>query len=135
VGANGTSLDLILTGANCHDSRMLAATLDGVQGVRTGRRGRPRRRPNKLNADKGYDHRRCRHECGARSITPRIACRGIENREHLGLYRWIGKRTLAWQARLRRATIRYKRRADLHLAFTTPHCALICRIYAKRLCL
>lgn len=50
-------------GANCHDSRMLAATLDAVPGVRTGRRGRPRRRPDKLHADKGYDHRRCRREC------------------------------------------------------------------------
>ncbi len=59
VDARGTPLDLRLTGANCHDSRMLAATLDAVPGVRTGRRGRPRREPDKLHADKGYDHRRC----------------------------------------------------------------------------
>lgn len=32
-------------------------------GVRTGRRCRSRRRPDKLHADKGYDHRRCRSEC------------------------------------------------------------------------
>ncbi|WP_267361755.1 MULTISPECIES: IS5 family transposase [unclassified Methylobacterium] len=134
VDANGTPLGLTLTGANCHDSRMLAATLDAVPGVRTGRRGRPRRRPDKLHADKGYDHRRCRGECRARSITPRIARRGIESSQHLGRYRWIVERTLAWLARFRRLTIRYERRADLHLAFTTLACALICRTQAKRFC-
>lgn len=112
MDANGTPLGLTLTGANCNDSRMLAATLDAVPGVRTGRRGRPRRRPDKLHADKGYDHRRCldgsrcRRECRARSITPRIARRGIESSQHLGRHRWIVERTLAWLARFRRLTIR-----------------------------
>lgn len=103
-----TPLGLTLSGANCNDSRMLAATLDAVPGVRTGRRGCPRRRPDKLHADKGYDHRRCRCECRARSITPRIARRGIESSERLGRYRWIVERTLAWLARFRRLTIRYE---------------------------
>ncbi|MFC6050304.1 transposase, partial [Methylobacterium hispanicum] len=105
-----------------------------VPGVRTGRRGRPRRRPDKLHADKGYDHRRCRRECRARSITPRIARRGIKSRERLGRYRWIVERTLAWLARFRRLAIRYERRAELHLAFTTLACALICHAQAKRFC-
>ena len=48
--------------------------------------------------------------------------------------RWIVERTLAWLARFRRLTIRYERRADLHLAFTTLACALICRTQAKRFC-
>ena len=51
--------------------------------MRTGRRGRPRRRPNKLHVDQGYDYRRCWHECQIRSITPRIARRDIESREDL----------------------------------------------------
>lgn len=33
VDANGTPLGLTLTGANCHDSRMLAATLEAVPGA------------------------------------------------------------------------------------------------------
>lgn len=140
VDANGTPLDLTLTGANCNDSRMLAATLDAVPGVRTGRRGRARRRPDKLHADKGYDHRRCldgsrcRRECRARSITPRIARRGIESSERLGRHRWIVERTLAWLARFRRLTIRYEPRVDLHLAFTTLACVLICRAQINRFC-
>ncbi len=125
VDANGTPLGLRLSGANCHDSRMLAATLEAAPGVRTGRRGRPRRRPDKLHANKGYDHRRCRHECRARSITPRMGRRGIESSERLGRYRWIVERTLAWMARFRRLAIRYERRAGLHLAFTTLARALI----------
>jgi len=113
---------------------MLAATLDAVPGVRTGHRGRPRRRSDKLHADKGYDHCRCRRECWARRITPRIARRGIDSNQRLGRYRWIVERTLAWLARFRRLAIRYERRADLHLALTTLACALICRKQAKRFC-
>ena len=111
---------------------MLAATLDAVPGVRTGQRGRPRRRPDKLHADKGYDHRRCRHECRARSTTPRDACRGIESSERLSRYRRILERTLAWLARFRRLAIRCERRADLHLSFTTLACPLIRQAQAKR---
>jgi hypothetical protein len=33
---------------------------------------------------------------------------------------------LAWLARFRRLAIRYERRADIHLAFTTLGCVLIC---------
>ncbi len=36
------------------------------------------------------------------------------------------ERSFAWLARLRRLSIRYERRADLHLAFTTLACAVIC---------
>lgn len=35
---------------------MLAATLDAVPGLRTDCRSRPRRRPDKLHANKAYDH-------------------------------------------------------------------------------
>ncbi len=113
---------------------MLAPILDAVPGVRTGRRGRPRRRPDKLHADKGYDHRRCRAECRARSIVPRIARRGIESSAKRGRHRWVVERTFAWLARFRRLTVRYERRADIHLALTTLACALICLKQIKRFC-
>jgi IS5 family transposase len=113
---------------------MLAPTLDAVPGLRSGRRGRPRCRPGKLHADKGYDHRRCRRECRDRGITPRIARRGIESSAHLGRHRWVVERTFAWLARFRRLTVRYERRADIHLAFTTLACALICMGQIRRFC-
>ena len=46
--------------------------------------------------------------------------------EHLGAHRWVMERTLAWLSRFRRLTIRYERRANIHQAFLTLACALIC---------
>ena len=102
--------------------------------VRSGRRGRPRRHPAKLHADKAYDHRRNRRECRERGIRPRIARRGIEISERLGRHRWVVERTLAWLNRFRRLTVRYERRADIHLAFTTLACALVCLNQIRRFC-
>ena len=108
--------------------------LDAIPPVRLGRRGRPRRRPGKLHADKAYDHRRCRRECRARGIVPRIARRGIESSRRPGRHRWVVERTLAWLSRFRRPAIRYERRADIHLAFTTRARALIALSQARRFC-
>jgi transposase len=131
--ARGTPLGVTLSGANRHDSTRLAPTLDAVPPVR-GRPGRPRRRPDKLHADKAYDHRRNRRECRERGITPRIARRGIESSERLGRHRWVVERTLAWLNRFRRLTVRYEQRADIHLAFTILGCALICLNQIRRFC-
>lgn len=114
VDGRGTPLGLTLSSANTHDSRMLAPTLDAVPPVR-GRRGRPRRRPGKLHGDKGYDHRRCRHDCRRRGIVARIARRGIEPRDRLGRHRWKVERTHAWFGGFRRLVTRYERREDIHL--------------------
>ena len=133
VDRRGTPLGVRLSPANWHDSVMLAPTLDAVPGVRHGQ-GRPRRRPKKLHADKAYDHRRCRKECRARSIAPRIARRGVETSEKLGRHRWVVERTLAWLSRFRRLAIRYERRADIHEAFTVLGCALICLNQIRRFC-
>ncbi|WP_408906195.1 IS5 family transposase [Roseomonas marmotae] len=132
--ARGKPLGLTLSGANRHDSRMLAATLDAVPRVRTGGRGRPHRRPGKRHADKAYDHRRCRSDCHARGIIPRIARRGIESSAWLGRHRWVIERTFAWLNQFRRLVIRYERRADLHHALTTLACAVICLRQIRRFC-
>ncbi len=112
---------------------MLATTLDAVPPVRHGL-GRPRRRPDKLHADKAYDHQRCRAECRRRSIGPRMARCSVDVSERLGGYRWVVERTLAWLNRFRRLTIRYERREHIHLSFTTLGCALICLNQWKRSC-
>jgi IS5 family transposase len=117
-----------LSAANVHDSQMLEVMLDAIWPIRQprGGRGRPRRRPAKLHADKGYDYPRCRAACRRRGIVPRIARRGIESSERLGRHRWVVERTLAWLTRFRRLTIRYERRAAIHQAFLSLGCALIC---------
>jgi transposase len=102
-------------GAHAHDSKWLEVTVDAVAPLRLpGKRcGRPRQRPVKLHADKGYDYPRCRRALRARGIISRIARRGIESRERLGRYRWVVERTLSWLNRFRRLKVRYERRADL----------------------
>ena len=122
---HGIPLTVRLSGANVHDSRMLEPLLDAIPSLR-GKRGRPRYRPGKLHADKGYDYPRCRRACMRRSIKHRITRKGIESSSHLGKNRWVVERKFAWLSRFRRLTVRYERRADIHLAFTTLACAIIC---------
>ena len=114
---------------------MLATMLDAVSPIRRprGRPGRPRKRPERLHADKAYDFDRCRQALRRRGITPRIARRGVDSSEKLGRYRWVVERTLAWLARFRRLAIRYERRDDIHQAFLTLGCALICWNYLQHL--
>ncbi|CAA9398119.1 MAG: hypothetical protein AVDCRST_MAG03-999 [uncultured Rubrobacteraceae bacterium] len=52
-------LTATISAVNVHDFRLLEEVVDSVEPVR-GRRGRPRKRPEKLHADKGYDFPRCR---------------------------------------------------------------------------
>lgn len=94
--------------------------------------GRPRKRPAKLHADKGYDFAHCRQALHRRGITPRIARRGIERSERLGRYRWIIERTLAWFSRFRRLTVRYERRLDILTGFHLLATSLICFRFVTR---
>ncbi len=128
VDSNGLLLAVTVSGSNVHDSMLLEATVDAIRPLRLPdkRRGRPRKRPVKLHTDKGYDFPRCQRTLRQRGIIPRIARRGIESSERLGRFRWIVERTLSWLNRFRRLKVRYERRADIHQAFLTLGCALIC---------
>ena len=108
--------------------------MDAIEPIRKPSRGRPRKRPKKLHADKAYDFPRCRQALRKRGITPRIARRGIDSSEKLGRYRWVVERTLWWVNRNRRLKVRYERRDDIHQAFLDLGCALICWRYVQRLC-
>jgi transposase len=134
VDRNGLPLSAILSAANVHDNQRLEATVDAVRPIKQPR-GRPRRRPHKLHADKAYDSRALRLALRQRGIIPRIARRGIESSQRLGRHRWVVERTLSWLNRYRRLKVRYERRADIHLAFVTLGCALICwREVQNRFC-
>jgi transposase len=128
VDQAGVPLAATISAANVHDSKLLQETVDAIPALRLShqRRGRPRKRPVKLHADKGYDYPCCRQALRARSIIARIARRGIESSERLGRSRWVVERTLSWLNRLRRLKVRYERRADIHLAFLSLGCALLC---------
>jgi transposase len=101
----------MLSAANTHDSMLLEPLLDTNPTVRGhhGRAGRPRCRPDKLHADKGYDYRRCRRYLTRRGIKVRIARRGIEGKSRLGRVRWVVERTISWLLRFTRLGLRYER--------------------------
>jgi transposase len=124
VDRRGTPLAVRLSPANTHDSVLFEEVLDAIGPIRR-RRGRPRRRPAKLHADKGYDYARCRRALTARHIKVRIARRGVESSERLGRHRWVVERTLSWLNQMRRLRVRYERRDDIHEAFVQLGCALI----------
>lgn len=113
---------------------MLEATIDAITPTRVPR-GRSRKRPGKLYADKGYDFRVCRQALRVRSIIPRIARRGIESSQRLGRYRWVVERTLSWLLKgFRRLRVRYERRDDIHQAFLQLGCIFICWAYLCQFC-
>ena len=87
-----------------------------------------------LIADKGYDFPRCRRALRERGIKARIARRGVDSSERLGWHRWVVEWTLSWLNRFRRLKVRYERRADVHQAFLSLGCALICWKHVQRSC-
>lgn len=122
---DGIPLGLTLTAASEHDSIQFEGLIAALPAVKQPF-GYRRKRPDKVHADKGYDYPRCRRFLAQRGILVRIARRGIESKQHLGKHRWAVERTFAWLTAFRRLTIRYERRADIHVAFLTLACAIIC---------
>ena len=125
----GIPLAVMLTAANVHDSMVFEELIDAVEPIKGPGRGRPRKRPEKVHADKAYDDKKCKRALRKRGIKSRIARKGIESSEKLGRHRWVVERTLAWLAKYRRLTIRYERRDDIHEAFLHLGCSLICLNY------
>ena len=132
VDAAGIPLALLSTPANVHDSTVLEPLIDAAPPVRRCAGRRPRRRPGKPHADKGYEFPRCRRACRERGIVPRLARRGIESSGRLGRHRWVVEGTLAWSGRSRRPAARYERRADIAGALRRCAAALIRLRFVER---
>src|SRR6185437_10217543 len=123
---NGTPLATpVLTASNVPDVVMLIPLVDHVAPIR-GRVGRPRRRPDKVHADKGYASRANRRALRKRGIRPRIARKGIESSTRLGRHRWVVERSLSWLHHFRRLLIRYERDPEIHQGFLDLAAILIC---------
>jgi len=89
-----------------------------------GKVGRPRRRPARLSADRGYDYPSHRRQLRRRGITAEIAQRKTTHGSGLG--RWVVERTFAWLHQLKRLLVRDDRRAEIHEAFLAIGCCLVC---------
>ncbi|WUW66343.1 IS5 family transposase [Streptomyces sp. NBC_01455] len=125
VDRHGTPLAVSLTGGNRHDVTQLMPLLDAIPRIR-GLRGRPRHRPLRLFADRGYDFDKYRRLLRSRGITPKIARRGAPHGSGLGKTRWVVERAFAWLHQFKRLRNRYEIRADLHQGLLELACSMIC---------
>ena len=121
----GIPLDVQLSGANRNDSQLALPLVDAIPPLQ-GERGRPRCRPDCVIGDRGYDAEAIRRGLRARRIGHWLAKRNTEHGSGLGRWRWVIERTFAWLNQFRRLRVRYEKRADIHEAFLSLGCALIC---------
>ncbi len=134
VDGSGIPLNLLTEAANISEYHLALKTIDGIS-VST-RPLHPKKRPDILIADKGYDAGWLRKALYQRTITPYIPKRRKKGQQeeptynktikHLYATRWIVERTNAWLQNYRRITVRWDRNADTYEAFIELACILIC---------
>lgn len=126
---NRIPLGLLVARASRAEVKLAEAALDQVRVSRN--RGRPRKRPDRLVADKGYDsdkfRSRLRHKGVIPCIPPRENRKGQRKRWEEE-YRERGRveRTFAWVENLRRLVVHYERQVSMYEAFCIIACLLIC---------
>jgi transposase len=133
VDGQGTPLGLHVDSASPSEVRLLVQTLETVRVGRPHRRGRPRTRPERLIADKGYDSNAVRQMLHHRGIAPIIPARRNntvathQDGRVLRRYRrrWMVERTISWLQNFRRLTTRWDRSAAVYTALAHLACALV----------
>lgn len=75
----------MLTPGQRHDSTQLAPVLDAIRVPRPGGRGRPRKRPDHLIADKGYSYASCRRVLRRRGMSHTIPERANQRARRVSL--------------------------------------------------
>ena len=122
------------TGANVHDSQVAMALVDAIPRIKQ-RRGRPRKRPKEVLADRAYDaEEKIRQPLRQRRVTPWIAKRNTAHGSGLGKYRYVVEAAFDWLFNQRRLRVRYEKRDDIHQAFLIIGCLLICWRRIIRFC-
>lgn len=124
-------------GANRHDSKLLAETLDSIPIERPSRSGEP---PSALLLDRGYDYSSVRELAGARGFEAHIRTRGEEIALKLRnpgwrARRWIVEASHSWLNRNQALLVRWSKKAANHLALLQLACGLIAfkKAHAARL--
>ncbi|MFH8758306.1 IS5 family transposase [Streptomyces atroolivaceus] len=120
----GTPLKVITTAANVNDVTQTLALVDGIPPV-AGRHGHPRRRPESLLGDKGHDSNAHRDALRNRRVLPVISRKGSPNIKGIGKLRYV-EQTFALLHQFKRLAVRWERRTELHDAFVSLACSLIC---------
>jgi len=104
VDACGVPLGVVTAAANCHDSPLLAPTLDLLAALG------PLPEQVRVHLDRGYDSTKTREELTARGLRGVIAQKGKPAPVQVGL-RWVVERTNAWHNAHRKLVLCTERRA------------------------
>ena len=112
---------------------LLETTIETVAVGRPGKPVRPRTRPERLTADRGYDSNPLRARLARRGIEPIIPDRSNHKRAtHQDGHkwrryrrRWIVERTFAWLGHFRRLVVRDERLITTYAGFLHLPCALL----------
>lgn len=120
-------MSLVIAGANVHDTKLLAATLNAV----VVERPLPTQEaPQHLCLDKAFDHPTGEQAVREAGYLPHIRRIGAEkfdaNKEKKHpARRWVVERTLSWLSRCRAILVRYDKKAENYLALLKLACALL----------
>ena len=133
VDGAGVPLGDHLQAASPSEVKLVAATLQAVRVGRRHRAGRPRQKPLRLIADRGYDSDPLRKQLARRGIELIAPHRKNRRRSPtqdgraLRRYkrRWIVERTFAWLGNFRRLVVRYDRLLTIYRAFFHFACFMI----------
>ncbi len=121
----GIPLAVVVAGANRHDMKLLADTLDAVV---IGRPAPTEAAPQHVCLDKGYDYAACRQEAEGRGYIPHIRSRGEEHQEKRAIpayraRRWVVEVCHSWLTRFRKLLVRFEKKLETHLALLQFACA------------
>jgi putative transposase len=127
VEADGGPLGAAIAGANVHDTKLLAATLESIVAERPQPTAAT---PQHLCLDKGYDNPTGHETVAAYQYIPHIRRIGEEKLDPHGqkIYparRWVVERTLAWLSKCRGLLVRYEKKAINFLGLLQLACALL----------
>lgn len=127
----GGPLGAAIEGANVHDTKLLAQTIEAIVVERPD----PGEVSQHLCLDKAYDNPTGEGACEAAGYVPHIRRIGEEKLDQAGLKRhparrWVVERTIAWLQKCRALLVRYDKKAENYLGLIQLACALL---WARRL--
>ncbi|GIW59197.1 MAG: IS5 family transposase [Patescibacteria group bacterium] len=134
VDGNGIPLAIVTEAANVSEYKLALKTVDEISVAK--RPNHPKKRPENIVGDRGYDAKWLRKSMRQRRMKPFIPKRRKKGQKEEPRYnkrvkdmyktRWIVERTNAWLQNYRRVAIRWDKLADSYEAFIELGCILIC---------
>lgn len=131
VDGQGTPLGIHVDSASPAEVKLLKTTMEKISVG--GKRGRPRKKPDRLVMDRAYDSNPLRKELDSAGIEPIVPARknnkkathqdGRKMRRYS--HRWIIERTNAWLHNFRRLSTRFERSAVTYEGLVQLACAMI----------